>query len=126
MDYTIGQIAHQAGIAPSAIRYYERVGLLLPARRVKGQRRYDSDVLSTLRLIQHARALGFTIAEIRQGLHGFPAFTSPAERWRQLTPPKLVEIERELDRLQWIRQRLTGTLTCQCVSLAECEAQLQP
>lgn len=71
MTWTIGQIAHQAGIAPSTIRYYEKIGLLPPALRVNGQRRYNHTLLNTLRIIQQAQLLGFTLTEIRYMLQSF-------------------------------------------------------
>ena len=68
---SISQVARQASIRPSAIRYYERVGLLPQPQRRGGQRRYDHDVLPRLIIIQRARQLGFTLSEIRQLFFGF-------------------------------------------------------
>jgi MerR family redox-sensitive transcriptional activator SoxR len=56
---TISQVARQIRLRPSAIRCYERIGLLPLAQRVNGQKRYDSRVLYGLAIIQHARELGF-------------------------------------------------------------------
>src|SRR5689334_12770519 len=57
----------QIRLRPSAILYYERIGLLPPAERLSGQRRYDPTVLYRLAIIQRARQLGFTLSEIRCG-----------------------------------------------------------
>jgi DNA-binding transcriptional MerR regulator len=61
--------------SPSAIRYYERIGLLPPAERLSGQRRYDSTVLYRLAIIHRAGELGFTLSEIRNLFFGFPAIS---------------------------------------------------
>jgi len=63
---TISEVARQIRLRPSAIRYYERIGLLPRAERLSGQRRYDASVLYRLAIIQRARQLGFSLSEIRQ------------------------------------------------------------
>lgn len=65
-DLTIGEVARRAGLRPSALRYYESVGILSPPQRVSGQRRYDATALQRIALIQLAQRAGFTIAEIRK------------------------------------------------------------
>ena len=65
-EFTISEVGRKVGVQSSAIRYYEQIGLLPPARRVSGQRRYDSTMLYRLAVIQRARQLGFTLDEIRQ------------------------------------------------------------
>ena len=69
-ELTISQVARQIRLRPAAIRYYERIGLLPSAKRLSGQRRYDPTVLHRLAIIQRARQLGFTLAEIRQLFFG--------------------------------------------------------
>ena len=68
---TISEVARQVGLQASAIRYYERIGILLPAQRISGQRRYEPTVLYRLAVIQRARQIGFTLDEIRQLFFGF-------------------------------------------------------
>jgi len=77
---TISQVARQIRLRPSAIRYYERIGLLPAAQRLSGQRGYDPRVLYRLAIIQRARQLGFTLAEIQDLFFGFriePHKTAP-------------------------------------------------
>ncbi len=81
---TIGEVARRARIQPSALRYYERVGLLDPPPRVGGRRQYDPRVLHRLAAIGVAQQAGFTIAEIKTLLNGFAAETPAAARWRAL------------------------------------------
>ena len=81
---SIGQVARVCGLAPSAIRYYEKAGLLPAPPRRSRQRRYDENVVGRIELIRIARAAGFTIRETRLLLSGFSANVPPAERWRVL------------------------------------------
>src|SRR5687768_10792086 len=92
-SFGIGKLAQKVGIAPSAIRYYERIGLLPAAERLNGKRLYDSDSLQRVNLIRLAQRAGFTIAEIQSLLHDFPKDTPPSDRWQLLSRQKLVEIE---------------------------------
>jgi MerR family redox-sensitive transcriptional activator SoxR len=68
---TISEVARQVGLQPSAIRYYEQIGILLPAQRISGQRRYDATALHRLAVIQRARQTGFSLEEIRELFFGF-------------------------------------------------------
>ncbi len=65
-DLAIGQLAQRAGVAIDTVRYYERSGLLAPAgRRPSGYRRYGTTELQRLRFIRRAKALGFSLSDIR-------------------------------------------------------------
>ncbi len=117
---TIGKVASLAGIRASAIRYYEDAGLLPRPVRVSGWRRYDAGVLARLGLIRRAQEAGFTIAEIRTLLHGFPAETTPAERWQVLAGRKRAEVDAQIEQLQGTRRLLDRVLRCECGRLDEC------
>ena len=121
----ISEIARQAGIRASAIRYYERIGLLLPAQRVSGQRRYDRSVLGRLAIIERARECGFALAEIQQLFFGFAKDMRPTARWRKLAGAKL----RELDELAQRIKTMKGLIVrwqknCNCDALEECGRRL--
>lgn len=117
---SIGQVARICGLAPSAIRYYEQAGLLPRPLRVSSQRRYDAQLLGRLRLLQVARAAGFTIAETRTFVSGFSATTPPAVRWRSLARRKLAEIETRMAQLQRMKTLLESSFHCQCLSIEDC------
>ena|SRR5215469_12534642 len=118
---TISQVARQIRLRPSAIRYYEGIGLLPPAQRVSGQRRYDSRVLYRLAIIQRARQLGFTLSEIRYLFFGFRDVTRASERWRTLSERKLSELERLMDGIKTVRGLLKHLMTkCRCDTLDQC------
>ncbi len=119
---TIGKVASLAGIRASAIRYYEDAGLLPRPVRVSGWRRYEPGVLARLRLIRRAQEAGFTIAEIRTLLHGFPAETTPAERWQALAGRKRAEVDAQIEQFQGSRRLLDRVLRCGCARLEDCAA----
>lgn len=121
---SIGEVARRANINASAIRYYEGVGLLPEPERVGGKRRYDEAVLRTLAVIDAAKRAGFTIEEVRTLIHGFPAETGAAERWRALASDKLAEVDGLISRLRHMRELLEEALRCDCASLDECASLL--
>ena len=119
---TIGEVARQAGLRTSAIRYYEDEGLLTKPYRQSGQRRYGSDVLTRLAIVRMAQDAGFTIEEIRTLLTGFPEGTPAAERWRELARRKLPDVDARIARLQAVRAVLEESLACDCLTLEACTA----
>lgn len=117
---SIGQVARSCGLAPSAIRYYERAGLLPKPIRVSSQRSYGSDIIGRLRLVQVAREAGFSIAETRTFVAGFSAATPPAIRWRTLARRKMREIEAQLAQLRRMKRLLESGFHCRCLSIEDC------
>jgi MerR family transcriptional regulator, redox-sensitive transcriptional activator SoxR len=116
----IGEIARRVGIRPSAIRYYESVGLLPPPERRSGWRSFQPEVVDRLEVIRAARELGFSLEEIRQLLDGFSADTPPPARWRALAREKLPEIEAAIRRATALQRLLSAGMRCQCVTIEEC------
>ena len=120
-ELTISQVANGSRLRPSAIRYYERIGLLPPAQRISGQRRYDQRALYRLAIIQRARQLGFTLTEIRYLFFGFRDVTRASERWRVLSQRKLAELEHLMDGIKIVRGLLKRMMTkCRCGTLDQC------
>jgi MerR family transcriptional regulator, redox-sensitive transcriptional activator SoxR len=120
MPMTISEVAKQIGLRPSAIRYYEKVGLLPPPQRVSGIRRYDATVLHRLIMVQRARETGFTLDEIKELFFGFREGTPPSVRWEKLRKRKLVELDAMLERVQSVRSLLNQQGKCRCAALEEC------
>jgi MerR family redox-sensitive transcriptional activator SoxR len=81
---SISEVGRKVGLRTSAIRYYEQIGILEPARRVSGQRRYDETVLYRLAVIRRAQEVGFTLDEIRQLFFGFSQSTPISQRWKKI------------------------------------------
>lgn len=121
---SIGDVAREAGLATSAIRYYERSGLLPKPPRVSGQRRYGRDVLDRLGVIRIALDAGFTIAETHTFLTGFSAATKPSARWRALASRKLVEIEATIERTHRMKNLLERRFRCECLTIEDCERKI--
>ena len=118
---SIGEVARQAGLAPSAVRYYERAGLLPKPPRVSGRRRYDPEIVGRLQIIRIARDSGFTIAETRIFVAGFPAGMKPSARWRSLAERKLAEIDATIARAEQMKKLLTTQFNCRCETIEDCE-----
>jgi len=118
---TISEVARRVGLQPSAIRYYEQIGLLPAAQRVGGQRRYDTTVLYRLAVIQRARQSGFTLAEIRRLFAGFRETTRAAERWKELSRKKLEELDDLMDGIKVMQGLLRWMIqNCRCETLDQC------
>ena len=120
MRLSISEVAKQIGLRPSAIRYYEQIGILPPAERLSGQRRYDMTVLHRLVVIQRARQTGFTLTEIKQLFFGFRAGTPPSVRWQKLKKRKIVELDAMLEHIQTMRDLLEQQGKCRCTALEQC------
>ena len=121
---SIGEVARRAAVAPSALRYYERLGLLPAPPRTGGKRRYDAAVLDWLSLIALAREAGFTMAEIKRLVTGFTPGTRPAARWQELATRKLADIDAMMARAERMRALLRVMLDCGCFRLDDCSALL--
>lgn len=120
----IGEIARRAGLNTSAIRYYERIGLLPRPPRSSGRRRYDASILEWLSLIALAREAGFTMAEVKKLVTGFTPGTRPAARWAQLAARKLAALDETIARTERMRDVLRIALDCGCFRLEDCRALL--
>jgi MerR family redox-sensitive transcriptional activator SoxR len=121
----ISEVARQGGLRASAIRYYEQIGLLPPALRMSGQRRYDASVLHRLAIIQRARQLGFTLDEIRQLFFGFGNATRASERWRKLSQQKIAELDNLMEATKAVRRLLKKMMqNCRCETLDQCGKEI--
>ncbi len=128
----IGEVAAQAGIPTSTIRYYEKQGVLPPAQRVNGQRRYNSDVTVALAVIDLAKQVGFSLEEIKTLLYGFSDDTSPHERWKALALNKLSELDQRMEQLaamklllqEGIEVLVQEGIDCKCLRLDDCAVVL--
>jgi MerR family transcriptional regulator, redox-sensitive transcriptional activator SoxR len=120
MDFTIGQIAAEAGVATSAIRYYERQGLLPAPERVSGQRRYSEDTLRRLEVIGIAKRAGFSLDDVRLLLESSDAGEPAHAQLRELAERKLPEVDALIARAGAMREWLLLAQRCSCSSLDLC------
>ena len=104
---SIGELARRAGVAPSAVRYYERRGLLAPDERRSGQRRYRPGTLRRLVFIGMLQDAGLTLDDVDGVLHA-----RSVEEWKAIARQRLDALDDEIDRLQRARSYLEGALLC--------------
>jgi MerR family transcriptional regulator, redox-sensitive transcriptional activator SoxR len=117
----ISEVARMVGLRPSAIRYYEQIGILPSAPRISGQRRYDMTVLHRLAVIRYAREIGFSLGEIRDLFFGFTGSTRASTRWQKLSRQKLAELGAVIDRTKAKRRLLVRLQSrCRCDTLDQC------
>ena len=112
----IGVVADRSGLAPSALRFYEKRGLITPTGRNGLRRTYQPEVLDRLALISCARTAGFTIAEIARFLQATPDDTQLRNRMAE----KAIELEDDIARLTRMRDSLRHAATCTYEPLVEC------
>ena len=118
---TIGQVAREVGLRTSAIRYYERFGILPRAERVSGRRRFGETALHRLAVVQRAREAGFTLREIRTLFAGFRDGIRADQRWRRLAERKLAELDAAAARIETMRGLLERLRErCHCRTLDAC------
>lgn len=114
---SIGQVAEQASVSVSKLRYYEKRGLIDPPLRVSGQRRYDPAVLMRLMVISACQTAGFTLAEIGEVLNDASPDRSAT---RTLARARLSEIEDQIRELRLAQMMLEAAIECGCSSVEQC------
>jgi MerR family transcriptional regulator, redox-sensitive transcriptional activator SoxR len=117
---TIGELAKLARRRPSAIRYYEEIGLLPPPARVAGRRRYDRGVVRTLAVIDTAQRAGLALDEIRVLLSASPDDGAAIARLREVADRKLPEVTALIERSELVRSWLECASRCECPDLDQC------
>jgi MerR family redox-sensitive transcriptional activator SoxR len=119
-ELTIGEVARRGGVATSSIRYYESIGVLPEPERLRGQRRYRSDVLGKLAFIGVAQSAGFKLSEIKDLVGGIDGGDGMADQMRSLSTRKLAEVEALLERTQAMKGWLEVAKECGCATPEEC------
>jgi MerR family redox-sensitive transcriptional activator SoxR len=120
-DLAIGELAERAGIAPSAIRYYEQLGLIAATRTPAGRRRYPRSTLRRLAFIRAAQAVGLSLEEIRTALATLPEGRTPTKAdWARLSQSWRHRLDEQITALTVLRDGLTSCIGCGCLSLRRC------
>ena len=117
-DLSIGEVARRAGLRTSAIRYYEKNGLLPRAPRNGQQRRYEPNIFDRLAVVRFAQYVGLRLTEIKWLLNEVPG-RPPPERWRKLARERLTQVDSLITEAQAIRELLQMTLDQKCPRLVE-------
>jgi MerR family transcriptional regulator, redox-sensitive transcriptional activator SoxR len=120
-ELTIGELSARSGVSTSALRFYERQGLI-GARRTDGnQRRYPAVTLRRVALVQAGKAAGIPLQRIRAALGTLPSGKQPTKRdWERLSRSWRTELDARIETLEAIRGRLTTCIGCGCLSLKTC------
>jgi MerR family transcriptional regulator, redox-sensitive transcriptional activator SoxR len=120
-ELTIGQLSARSGVSQSALRFYERKGLIAAERSHGNQRRYPRVTLRRVALVQAGKTAGIPLERIRAALDELPADRPPTKRdWERLSRRWRAELDERIATLEGIRDRLTGCIGCGCLSLRRC------
>ncbi len=118
---TVGEVSGRSGYATSAIRFYERVGLVGATRTSGGQRRFDRGVLRRLAFIRAARNVGLSLDEVREALDSLPDARTPTKAdWTRLSRRWRARLDGEIAALVALRDGLDSCIGCGCLSLQRC------
>lgn len=110
----IGELARRTGVATSALRYYERIGLLSPAERVGQRRHYPPSSAERVALIRLCQDAGFTLTEIGRLLDGW------SRAWGRLAERKIAELDARITDAQRAKKLITHALECPHRDLFAC------
>jgi len=118
---SIGAVAARAGVATSALRFYEEQGLIASERTPSGHRQYHADVLRRVAFIQAAQRVGLSLSEIREALATLPDNRTPNRKdWSRLSQSWRSRLDGEIAWLERLRDDLDGCIGCGCLSLSAC------
>lgn len=118
---TIGQLSTRSGVAPSALRYYERLGLIRAERTGGNQRRYPRTELRRVAFVRIAQQVGISLDEIREALDSLPASRTPTpDDWAALSRVWRERLDEKIRLLGKLRDDLDGCIGCGCLSLQRC------
>jgi MerR family redox-sensitive transcriptional activator SoxR len=121
-ELSIGEVATRSGVAPSALRFYEREGLIASTRTDGNQRRYERATLRRIAFIQAGRAAGIPLAEVNAALARLPANRTPSRRdWERLSNRWRADLDERIATLEALRDRLTTCIGCGCLSIDKCD-----
>lgn len=118
---TVAEVSRRSGFAASALRYYEREGLIHADRSEGGQRRYQRIVLRRLAFIRAARHVGLTLDEVREVLSQLPESRTPTRAdWSRISHLWRKRLDEQIEALLALRDGLDSCIGCGCLSLKRC------
>jgi MerR family redox-sensitive transcriptional activator SoxR len=117
---TIGELASRSGLRPSALRFYEEIGVLPQAVRVNGRRQYSPEAIELVRVARFAQSVGFSLREIRELFGNSPPGTPLRKRWRPLAMAKLRQLDAVIERARQMKFAISYGLKCGCIRIEDC------
>ena len=118
---TVGQLAERAGVATSAIRFYESRGLIRSRRTTGNQRRYEQAELRRVAFIRTAQRVGLSLDEIGEALATLPENRVPTKAdWARLSRAWRPRLDEQIARIERLRDQLDSCIGCGCLSLRNC------
>lgn len=120
-DLPPGDVARRAGVAVSALHFYEREGLITSVRTVGNQRRYHRDVLRRIAFVRVSQGVGISLADIRAALATLPEGRTPTKAdWARLSRSWRTALDERIARLENLRDTLDDCIGCGCLSMQSC------
>ncbi len=116
----IGELAAATGVAVSALRHYDEIGVISPAERVGGKRHFSRDAIGRVNFVRRAQRIGFRLSEIRDILDDTSGET------RELAAAKIDELRAQQAELAVMIDLLQEMMACGCQVVAECPAVTDP
>jgi MerR family transcriptional regulator, redox-sensitive transcriptional activator SoxR len=121
VELTIGQLSERSGVPTSALRFYEREGLIHSRRTTGNQRRYHRTTLRRVAFIRASQSVGIGLALIRDVLGFLPADSPPTkEFWERASHCWREAIDERIAKMERMRDRFTACVGCGCLSFTEC------
>lgn len=120
-ELSVGEVARRSGIAVSALHFYERKGLIQSQRTAGNQRRYQSDVLRRLALVQAAQQVGIPLQVVAERMAELPAGRAPSKAdWARMSARWRKQLDERIATLQFMLDQLSDCIGCGCLSLKRC------
>ncbi len=121
-EISIGFLSKRTGLAVSALRYYEDIGILFPNRTASGQRRFAKSDLRRVAFVIAAQKFGFTLPEIKSQLDLLPNNRTPTKQdWSVLSQNFRSALTQRIQEMERLRDTLEGCIGCGCLSLTACK-----
>ena len=121
-ELTPGELAQRAGVAVSALHFYEREGLISSRRTSGNQRRYSRGTLRRVAFIRMSQRLGIPLARVRDALATLPDDRPPTSKdWARLSAGWRADLDDRILHLQRLRDNLADCIGCGCLSLKSCQ-----
>jgi MerR family transcriptional regulator, redox-sensitive transcriptional activator SoxR len=119
--FTVSEVANRSGFAASAIRFYEKQGLITATRTSGGQRRFERQMLRRLAFVRAARNVGLSLDEVADALKTLPHGRTPTRAdWARLSKLWRTRLDDQIAGLMALRDNLDSCIGCGCLSLKRC------